>query len=661
MSLEPCRGAARRTARKAAAIILVLVVSVSCASKPKPTSPAVQAAPALPVQSQPEAQTEAAPSSEPQAASPPAVQAVALPAPIPETPVPQAAAPVTAQKQEGGTALKTADPAALARVREEREAIETSIVFGSPSSLAKARESASHAAALKAEDAAVLNALARGVEALAYPEAADVPPRKGSAAEPLPLAKGLLQALGEASAGRFPVVPAEYAGTPLGELIPALALFSSDSSETARKAFEALERFARLGVPSIMPSIIRGVDAERRGEWQDALSLYRSALAIAPDAWCASLGSGRALLAQKRFADALNVLSPLSAAHSGLTAFDRPYALALSGTGRYTEAEPYVARVLTRDPQDSRFILMRARLLLLSKSYQQALPLLEAYGTVDPSNRLYLLLRAIESEALRARDEAIKWARRGLAAYPDDPELLVVAARLLFSGPAFGREEARTLAARAYELTAPGRPAVSDSDSETASALQAARTAAGVESARLLALDAASRSKWTEAAVYLTRAGSAFGDKALAARILRNSGDAKAALEYSSLWYRAEPRSEPAIEAYLRSLIDMGDDKAAQEIIARVLPGVSSSPFRSLLYYLQSRLQKSDEAALTLLRSALVENADNSEALAAVSDLQLRRKDFSKARFYLKQAMAIDPDNPELEARQKQLDALAPQ
>jgi predicted Zn-dependent protease len=81
---------------------------------------------------------------------------------------------------------------------------------------------------------------------------------------------------------------------------------------------------------------------------------------------------------------------------------------------------------------------------------------------------------------------------------------------------------------------------------------------------------------------------------------------------------------------------------------------------RSILYFLQSKLQKSDEAALTLLRSALVENADNPEALAAVSDIQVRRKDYAKARFYLKQALAGDPGNPELQSRQKQLDALSP-
>jgi tetratricopeptide (TPR) repeat protein len=451
-------------------------------------------------------------------------------------------------------------------------------------------------------------------------------------------------------------VPADAAGSPLGELIPALVLLTSDSSDSSRRAFDALDRFARLGVPSIMPSIIRGIDSERRGDWQGALGLYRSALNIAPDAWSVSLGAGRSLLALKRSSDALAILAPLAQARSGLPAYDRSFALALYANGRYSEAVPYVARVLTRDPQDSRFILIRARLLIRDKAYQQALPLLDAYGTVDPANRLYLLLRCLESEALRAREEALKWARRGLASYPDDPEFLASASRILFSGPAFGREEARTLALRACEVVVPGAAAPADTDFETGAVILAARNAAGVEASRLLALDAASRFKWADAASYMARAGAAFDDKALAALILRKSGDARASLEYSAAWYAAEPRSEGATEAYLRALVDSGDDKAAQEAIARTLPGTISTPLRSLLYFLQSKLQKSDEAAQSLLHAALIENADNSEALAALSRIHMRRKDYAKAKFYLKQASAIDPGNPELEAQQRELD-----
>jgi tetratricopeptide (TPR) repeat protein len=640
------RGVQARGGAAALAVLIALSALSSCASKPKIVPPANPGT------------SSASPAKLPSDIAPPPT----APSPPPLAPdAPAQAQP--AARDAGGTALKTADPAALARGREEREAIENPIVFGSPSSLAKARDLASRGSVLKAEDAAALKTIALGVAALIYPEPLGSPQaglRPNGEAEPSATVGGLVKALAEVASGKFPEVPTESAGSPLGELIPALIIFADESSDSARHATDSLDRFSRLGVPSIVPSLIRGVAAERSGDAQGALALYRSALAIAPDAWVATLGSGRALLALKRGADALAALTPLAAAHTGVPAFDRAYALALCANGRYAEAEPFVARVLTRDPQDSRFILIRARLLVRAKAYPQALPLLDAYGTVDSTNRLYLLLRSLESEGLRAREEALRWARKGLAAYPDDPELLTIAARLLFAGPAFGREEARTLAARAVDLCPPDASAPPDTESETGPVLLAARNAAGVEASRLLALDAASRFRWADAAAYLKRAGSTFDDKALAARILLRSGNAKASLELASAWYKAEPRSDAAVEAYLRALVETGDEKTAQESIARLLPGTISQSLRSILYFLQSKIQKSDEASLTLLRAALVENADNSEALAAMSDIHLRRKDYVKARFYLKQAMAIDPGNPELDLRLKQLDAAAP-
>ena len=593
-------------------------------------------------------------------AAPPRPQA--LPIQAQSGPMPQAP-----RQESGGTALKTADPAALARGREEREAIETAIVFGSPSSLAKARDQASRSVALRREDAAALADLALAISSLIYPEASDGavvlsprgvsdPGQGGSGAD-----QGLLRALAAVAAGKPPEIPAEAAGSPIGELIPALLLLTVDTNDSARLALDALDRFARLGVPSIVPSLIRGVDAERRGDAQGALGLYRSALAIAPDAWSAILGTGRALLALKRSSDALAALGPLAAAHSGLSAFDRCYALALYANGRYSEAEPFVARVLTRDPQDSRFILIRARLLIRAKAYAQALPLLDAYGTVDPSNRLYLLLRSLESEGLRVRDEALKWARQGLSSYPDDPELLAIAARLLFAGPPFGHEEARTLAARAAELSPPGAAAPAESESESGAVILADRNAAGVEASRLLAIDAATRFKWADASVYLARAGAAFDDKATAAKILRKSGNVKAALDFASAWYKAEPKSDSAAEAYLRALIDFGDEKSRPGSHSPPLAGYNllATALRSVFPPIEApevRRGRVDAASLGVGRKR-GQPRGSGRSLGHTTE----EEDYAKARFYLKQAIATDPNDPELEARQKQLDALAQQ
>ncbi len=640
-------------------------------------------------------------------ASGPAAATAAAPAasPAPAAELPAASAPGVpaggeAPPAPAGTAIKTAEPAELSKGREERAAIEAAIVFGSPSSISRALELVAASAFLRPEEAGAYRGLAEGIAAIAYPEAprpsgpaagggsggtsspganvspggepAPAEPAPGAspapapapspapAASPEPAAKvppplaAALSLLAEARAGRAPQVPPEAAGTALGELMPALALFSSASREVARRANDALDRFARLGAPSVLPDLALGADAERQRSLPAALARYAAALSAAPDAWPAGLGSGRVLLALGRPEEALAALEPLAGKLGGSLAFDRPFASALVENGRYAEADPLVARVLTADPQDSALVLTRARLLARAKAYQQALPLLDAYGTVDPASRLYLLLRSRVSEGLKNRDDALRWARRGLSSYPDDPELLVVAARLLYAGGGGGREEARSLAARAAT-----RPA---EEPGSGPAERADRAAARSEAAGLLAEDAASRGEWSAAADYLASAAAAspFADRALAARILRKAGRYPAALDYAADWYRAEPSSEPAAEALLRALIESGDAKAAQELIARILPGTHTSAFRSSLFYLQSRLQKGDDAALPLLRSALMENADNPEALAALSDIQLRRKDYAKARFYLKQALALSPEDPELIRRQVELDKASP-
>ncbi len=578
----------------------------------------------------------------------------------------QASAARPAPEGSAGTAIQTAEPAELSQGREERAAIESAIVFGSPASISRALGLIASASHLKGGEAAAYRALAEGVEAIAYSKdprmpgaragappassAPAAPPAPAAAPDTPPALSAALSLLEGARAGKALPVPPEAAGTALGELMPALVLFAGSSREVARRASEALDRFARLGSTSILPDLALGLDAERQKQVEEALSRYAAALDDAPDAWPAALGSSRVLLALGRPEQALAILEALEGRLGSSLAFDRPYAMALVENGRYAEANPLVARVLTADPQDSDFVLIRARLLVRDRLYQQALPLLDAYGTVDAANRRYLILRSQASEGLKNRDEALRWARRGMGVYPDDPELLSAAARILYSGTGSGKEEARTLAQRAAALLGEewtGSPAD-----------RAARRMASVEAVRLLASDAASRYEWAAAADYLDAAMAAapYEDRQLAATILRKARRYPAALDYAADWYRGQPDSEAAAEAYLRALIDSGDGASAQDLVARLLPANHSNVFRSVLFYLQSRLQKSDEAALPLLRSALMENADNPEALAALSDIHVRRKDYAKARFYLKQALALAPGDPELARRQAELD-----
>jgi tetratricopeptide (TPR) repeat protein len=595
--------------------------------------------------------------------SPAALQALTKPA------EPLQSAPIVAIGE--ATTIKTAEPAALSKAREERAMIEAEIVYGSPSSLSKAKQLLAAATMIRPDDARSLTALAAGIEALVYPSSPrpvivsrveDTPAASPAATDPASQAPSLLSGLERAllsvSAGRVPAMPPEAAGSALGEILPALIILASNSREGSRRAQEAIDRFQVLGASSILPDLLMGLDYERSQTWAGSLERYSRVIEKAPDAWPAGLGSARILLVLRRPAAALEILDPLAQIIPGSSALARPYGQALYENGRFAEATNFVTRVLTEDPQNSRFILIRAHLLVMSRSYQQVLPLLDAYGTVDSSNRQFLVLRCLVAEGLRNREEAIRWARRGLAGYPDDPELLTAAARLIFAGPSAGRDEARSFATKSYDLI---QTSVAPSEVLTPAEF-AARTMAGAEAAHLLMADAATRFEWNSAVNYLKMALSApgFGDKAMAATIYRKSQNWQAALDYSSAWYRDEPQSAAAAEAYLRALVGSKNDRAAQDLIARLLPTSASPAFRSLLFFLQSQMQKSDDASLSLLRSALVEYTDNPEALAALFDIQMRRKDYAKAKFYLKQALVLAPGDPDLLRRQREIEAASP-
>ncbi|HET7838425.1 MAG TPA: hypothetical protein VFL04_01610, partial [Rectinemataceae bacterium] len=459
--------------------------------------------------------------------------------PVP-TPGPQADAE---PPQAGpGTAIQISAAPKASRAQGDRAAIEEAIVLGSPASLQRARSLLSSSSNLKPEESSALGLAINAFDALIYGSAdaatllaVGVPPGMGG------VSALIAKTAVDAFAGRVDDAPPDYGASGLAELLPALAMFASPSRDTARQAQDALERFSGLGYASVIPDLALGLDAERRLDWKAALARYTEALDLAEDAWPARLGVARSELALGQAVEALAILGPLADRLSGSSAFIRTYAEALYENARFAQADQYVARVLVDDPQNSRFILIRAHILVRSGSYQQAVPLLDAYATVDSSNRLFLLLRSQVAEGMRDRDDALRWARRGLAAYADDPELLVTAARLRFSGPSAGRQEARSLAARAYELTPPAQ------GSEGFAPVQLeARNAAAFDAARLLAADAAARFEWLPAAQYLERATSygSFEDRALASTILRRSGRAAAALEYADSWYRDRPESE---------------------------------------------------------------------------------------------------------------------
>ncbi len=528
---------------------------------------------------------------------------------------------------EGGVPLETR--AAPDPIRAERGAIEAALLRGTPSSFSEAAVLALSAEHIPAVDAQAYRYLAIEAASIVYGQAPG-----GAASVDPPIGHPWVAALADAKAGRLPRDPADR----LADFFALLAAFRTDSKDLARGAIEAAVRVRSRAADSTLAALAEARARESRSEYADAFRAWEAALALDPANVPALLGRIRTLLALDRPAEAATAVEAASASLPASRERDKLYARALFASGRKAEAEPLVAKVLTADPLDATFLLMRASMLADSGAWRQAAPLLDALGGLRPNDRAYLLLRVRASlEGSRNREDAERWARKALSTFPGDLEVALIAAEVLATGTPEDLAESRTLAA----LVLAARPG----DSRALHTLLGASAALG---------------DWADAAARvdaIVKAGLPLRDRATAFEAYLRSGRLAEAAGIAEAWLAEAPGNESATLALLRIRVLRGERSAAAELAAKALASGGSARFRSTVYYLQSRTQAADDSILSSLRSALVEDASNVEALAALYDFYARRADLEKARFYLRQALSLAPGDPELAKRREDLAA----
>ena len=69
-------------------------------------------------------------------------------------------------------------------------------------------------------------------------------------------------------------------------------------------------------------------------------------------------------------------------------------------------------------------------------------------------------------------------------------------------------------------------------------------------------------------------------------------------------------------------------------------------------------MQSSVESSLSDLRSSLISNPRNTDALFRLYQIYYDKKDYRKAQYYLKQVVALNPNDSELKNLNEQLNLL---
>ena len=111
--------------------------------------------------------------------------------------------------------------------------------------------------------------------------------------------------------------------------------------------------------------------------------------------------------------------------------------------------------------------------------------------------------------------------------------------------------------------------------------------------------------------------------------------------------YRTNSADENVIQTYIITLDETDRDQQALTLINKLLPDASSR-LKSFLHYRRSLLQTREEDALSDLRSSLISNPRNTDSLFRLYQIYFSKNDYRKAQYYLKQIVALNPNDEEV-------------
>jgi tetratricopeptide (TPR) repeat protein len=430
----------------------------------------------------------------------------------------------------------------------------------------------------------------------------------------------------------------------MGSIIPLFGLFGKAPESLLARA-PALIAKARAARPSsAFPALFEGLAAQASRDWPKAIASYEEALAAQPDCYAASMRRAECLVEIGKAASAASVLEGLREAFPASEGVKKRLGKAYYAMGRFAESASLLAMALVREPNDAELLLMRAHVLIESGGYDQAKQLLDAYASIAPNDRLYLLLRArYLAEYEKSAIDALNIARAALRLYPKDKALLSLAARLSF-GAGF-LVEARIWLDEALSAD-PGSAELLAMRAEVA----------------LKAKDYPLARSDIEALLAISRDKNSLR---LSFELERAAGSFEAAMGAARELLALEPSNEESILRYASILVEEAVSGAASKASARdeisaFLAGKRSGKAASGLRFLLASLADDTETRMTELRRSLLEDPLNRDALVAMHDLYYELKDYKKAQYYLKQALSISPGDPGLEAKLSKLSATLP-
>lgn len=407
---------------------------------------------------------------------------------------------------------------------------------------------------------------------------------------------------------------------------------SSSLSDYYEDMEKALFASKELRANSVLPDYLLALLYERKGKYSNAVPYLENVYQNTNGVFEAALFYANVLTKAGQSDRADAILQSLVLENPTNIKVLKQCAYTAFENKNYPDAEQYVARVLQQTPNDLEFVLFRAKILVAKNDYIHAVSLLDMYSKQDDSSLDYLLLRAkVQLDWSRNTTAATETVEKTLQKYPSNPDALMMAAKLssITDSPVAGKY-ADELASLVLEIDPDNR------------------------SARVYALEGLmQRENWNDAyeiSSQLIQLGNP--DSQLIFNHVKNcvmNNKKTEALETARKFYGQNKTDELISQAYIYANINSGNRDEAFEIVNTMLAEAAPrSKLKSYLYYSRSFLQLSEDAVLADLRSSLIENSRNPEGLLRLYEIYFNKQDYRKAQYYLRQVVAINPNDNSL-------------
>lgn len=413
-------------------------------------------------------------------------------------------------------------------------------------------------------------------------------------------------------------------------VIPPLMLLKDNFPKTFYK--DAEERIAaakKLRPASVLPHYLEGRLYELKKDTAQAYASYKKAWETDQSCYPAGIKYAKLLAAQGRDGEALKIAGILQERFNGKSDILLLNAEIYISKRNWNAAEPFIAEVLSKEPENLEALLLRIEVLIEKREYMKANSLLKAYSLKNKTNKKYLLLKTrVVKEWNKNTAAAIQNLSEADSYYPEDFEVMLACAGICFeTGEKINGKSA-------------------DDFIRAVSALEPEN----VQIIRLLLKNDIRSGNWQKAlepAKKLALKYPSYEHDKLLLQVYLGSGKNREALAAArKLYLSSAQSSEEIISYYLESLYKTGDNGEIRKIISLRMTNARSEQ-KSVLHYYNALLFKNSDSGtyLSEMRSALLANPRNKKALFSMYEWHFAGKDYRNAQFYLRQIIALEPGN----------------